>query len=263
MDFLDAKQDVQKTKARWDKVADRFQKNTSKNREKEETPFEYLKGKNIIDKNLTVLDLGCGAGRFLTSFSKECKEVVGVDISEKMIEKANENIQKEHLNNAKAFVMVWQDDKDYNIIKKKSFDLVFASMTPAVHNKQTLEKMCEVSKKHCFLSGFIERQNKIQDLLDEKVFLKSPEKSFGKRIYSIMNILWDMGYCPEIKYVDTYWLDEMTFEEAKTWFTAMRDDISEEKKKEVCDFLKTLEDENGIIKNETYSKLGWIYWTVD
>lgn len=38
----------------------------------------------------TVLEIGCGSGRFTESLKKDCKEVIGIDPDEKKVEKAKE-----------------------------------------------------------------------------------------------------------------------------------------------------------------------------
>ena len=47
-----------------------------------------------------ILDAGCGSGRNLSILSGRVKEVVGLDFSEEMSERAQERVQSEHLSNA-------------------------------------------------------------------------------------------------------------------------------------------------------------------
>ncbi len=55
--------------------------------------FESKIVDELIDvKNKIVLDLGCGSGRYALSVYKRAKKVIGVDISEKMIEIAMEKL---------------------------------------------------------------------------------------------------------------------------------------------------------------------------
>ena len=46
------------------------------------------------DKNSTVLDLGTGGGEKLLKFFPECKEIIGTDFSEEMINTANKNLKE-------------------------------------------------------------------------------------------------------------------------------------------------------------------------
>ncbi len=55
----------------------------------------YEKIKELTDENSVVLDLGTGGGeKVLSMFPDYLKEVIGIDLSEGMIETANENLKK-------------------------------------------------------------------------------------------------------------------------------------------------------------------------
>lgn len=53
----------------------------------------------FINQEYTVLDFACGTGMISLEIAKEAKKVVAVDISDKMIEIANEKYSKSELNN--------------------------------------------------------------------------------------------------------------------------------------------------------------------
>lgn len=67
-----------------------------------------------------VLDIGCGAGRLTEFFSQEFKKADGVDISEKMVEKAKKRL--EHIENV-SFV---SNDGQHYPFGENTFDLVFS-----------------------------------------------------------------------------------------------------------------------------------------
>ena len=48
--------------------------------------------KNLIGTDSTVLDIGCGTGRFSFFIADKCKSVLGIDISERNIIRANHNL---------------------------------------------------------------------------------------------------------------------------------------------------------------------------
>jgi ubiquinone/menaquinone biosynthesis C-methylase UbiE len=87
--------------------------------------ISFLKGKKI-------LDAGCGPGRDTESFLEDGFDVVGVDISKKMIEEAKKNVPK-----GKFKVMDFREMK----FKDKEFDGVWA-MASLVHiDKRNMPKV--------------------------------------------------------------------------------------------------------------------------
>ena len=79
---------------------------------------------NKLNKNSVGLDLGCGTGLLLKNIAPEIKEITGVDLSEKMIEKARENLKNfENVN-------LERNDNIAELKNKKtsSFDFVISSL---------------------------------------------------------------------------------------------------------------------------------------
>ncbi len=50
--------------------------------------------KNIIESNTSVLDVGCGTGRFSFTIADKSESVLGIDLSTRNIEKAKSNLAK-------------------------------------------------------------------------------------------------------------------------------------------------------------------------
>ena len=83
--------------------------------------FTTIHGK--IDSSFkpeNILDFGCGPGRFIIPFSNYAKEVIGIDISQEMINEATENCKKFNVTNATFFL----SDNNLHCIEGREFDLV-------------------------------------------------------------------------------------------------------------------------------------------
>jgi len=94
--------------------------------------FDYLSNLKIsINKN-KVLDFGCGVGRLSQSLSKYFNEVNGVDISQSMIDKANEFNQ--YKNKCKYYL---NKKDDLSIFADDSFDFIYSNIT-----LQHIEPVC-------------------------------------------------------------------------------------------------------------------------
>ncbi len=59
---------------------------------------DFLERKINYNKNVKILDIGCGTGRHAIELAKRGYNVSGIDLSPSMIEKAKENARKAELN---------------------------------------------------------------------------------------------------------------------------------------------------------------------
>jgi len=75
---------------------------------------------NVADKKKTVLDLGCGIGELMPLLSEKFKDVVGIDFSEEMIQKAKEKSKK--LKNVKLRCLDMKKLEDLG----KKFDVIIS-----------------------------------------------------------------------------------------------------------------------------------------
>ncbi|MBI4895069.1 MAG: class I SAM-dependent methyltransferase [Candidatus Aenigmarchaeota archaeon] len=97
----------------WDKTAkDYFTEVVSPFAKGVENPiYWYIEKKVDYSKRKSVIDIGTGIGNLLPFLSKEFKEVVALDISPKMIEKAKKNAG--NLENVKLLVKDARDLKEF------------------------------------------------------------------------------------------------------------------------------------------------------
>lgn len=75
-----------------------------------------------LDKNKTVLEIGCGTGRIAKKIVDFCKTYTGIDISEKTIDVAKNNFKNNH--------NVWFVDGDFlNYHFHQKFDVICSTLT--------------------------------------------------------------------------------------------------------------------------------------
>jgi len=166
--------------------------------------IEHLKKSGAVGKDKTVLDVGCGTGNYSIRFSKICKEVKGIDISDKMLDECREKIKKESLNNVKLFHHDW---KNFDISKnffEKSFDLVFASMTPLTKDTFLMDKMLQCSRGFMGIVGWAgEKSNQLIEEISLELWGKSRIKAPDMVI--MFNYLYSLGYAPELRFFWGKW----------------------------------------------------------
>ena len=239
----------------WDSKSEWFFKRTEKKQENfsNRLVFKIIKEKKLLNENSKVLDIGCGTGRHLLEFSKFTSYVTGTDISSKML-----NYSKEKLKNVSTAKFVhgnWME----NFIKEKEFDLVFASMTPAISTIEHIKRMCLISKKYCMMERFVYYRDSIREEIEEMLGrkLNKLHSNHKEYTYGVWNIVWNLDYFPEI------YFDKYICEAEKTVTDYMEQIIcTDEEKNKIIKFLKGKE-KNGKIMSKEYVIKAIILWDVN
>jgi SAM-dependent methyltransferase len=257
------KEDLSEVEKFWNLRAEEFNVIRDTQKEKFEL-IQYLLSKGFIKKEYDVLDIGCGTGKYLLEFAKVVNNVTGIDISPKMITYAEENAKDMNLSNVRFKVIPWQELDVHKLEWNKKFDLVFASMSPAISSKEALIKMIESSRKYCFMSGFVYRQDKVKDELIKRIIGKENDKNFEKNIYCAFNTLWQMGIYPEITYKDVVWNKKISSEKAIEMYTILlqkmvKNDNSIQEK--VKAYIKEISND-GKIEENIEAKIAWMLWQI-
>ena len=76
--------------------------------------------KRIVEPNSVVLNFGCGIGRVEKFLGPHCKEIHGVDVSEKMLTLAKKNVVYENVHFHK------NNGRDLSMFSDKKFDFAFS-----------------------------------------------------------------------------------------------------------------------------------------
>lgn len=246
----------------WDEKAEHFGDYTIQAMENNKF-IKLLKDENLINDDFKVLDVGCGGGKYTLTLSKECSHIYGIDLSPKMIYYANENKKKFNINNAYFICDDWHElsMKESNLYKK--FDLVFASMTPAIQSASTLEKMNEASKKYCVLRSNIKRKDSVYDKLMKILNISENEQNLNF-LYAL-NMLFLQGYMPKINYEEKSWFYKEPLEKAyNTYIKKIKTikEINEYEKNKIKQFLIDISN-NGYIEEEINSTIAILIWSVE
>lgn len=182
----------------WNNRAKEFYRYTKESKNNEVLDFLNSKMEFTGKK---ILDIGCGAGRFLLPFVKAGAHVTGIDIAEDMIyytEKilTESNIPKD------SYELLKADWKDIHLDArgwKSKFDLVFASMSPGVSDWESIKKLVAASKGHVYISSFAYRHESA--LLELQNQMESyRENDWGERFRAMINLLLLNGYLPDVKF---------------------------------------------------------------
>lgn len=256
--------------AKWDHRAEIWNKervNDRKNDERVYSAVAYLEQRGLLKAEYDVVDIGCGPGRFAAAFARRVRSVVGLDVSEKMICYGREYIEKEGLKNVQLrtcdFHAIDVEQEGY----KKAFDLVFCSMTPAVHSMESLQKSMEMSRAYCCNITHIYSRNYLREQILREVFRKEPPVRWsGRWFYSLFNVLFLLGYCPETSY-ETRHQERQVRPDAEYVEFVMEHMLTEaectrENEEKILRWLREHVNEEGILTEVIDSCYGRILWDV-
>lgn len=168
----------------WDKAAINFHKRTRK-----DDYLELLFSKLILDKNDTLLDLGCGEGSITIPLAGKVKKITGVDSSPKMLELLNQRAKKEKITNIQT-IQKPLENITYDEIGSHDIVLASRSINGIIPIKRTLKTINEIANKYVFITLFGPENWKLEREFNE--YINHENKEFPGHNY-IFNILFNMG----------------------------------------------------------------------
>ena len=168
-----------------------------------EKTAEYLREHGALAAGGRVADIGCGPGRFAAEFAKTASHVTALDISAKMLEMADSHIKACGCSNVSLLQTDFTSVELEKMGWEAQYDLVFASLTPAVGTVADLEKLMRMSRGYCFNSSFVRWDDELEQRIGRDVFgweHPAPRKGNDDWFYAFFNLLWLMDYYPECSY---------------------------------------------------------------
>ena len=196
--ILPGKEDLRSSrKKHWDKSAEMFGRMPIVGKDS-----DYIRGVlSFYDGDISkasILDIGCGTGVWSLGLADDVKRIVGLDISDTMVECAVRNCEARDIRNAEFIVADWKDMVPGEGALSERFDIVIIHMAPALKDMKDLEKVLDVCKGCCFYTTGVSRKSNVCDRLDRLCPGRMPQpRNF---LYRIMDRLLDEGIKPELFY---------------------------------------------------------------
>ena len=182
--------------AYWDGRAKEYNKHAGKSAYAR-TFIAYLN----LEYKQSVLDMGCGPGTIAIPLAKAGHTVIAADFSPEMRKTTGEQAEAEGLKDFRVVALDWNDNWEDAGIMPKSIDIALASrstMAPdlveafmrldrTARNKVAISMRTEFTPRGHLQRGSVSTT--------EKPYI--PDYIFG------MNVLFQMGASPELRYIDT------------------------------------------------------------
>jgi len=204
--------------------------------------INWLQGQGVQFENASVLDIGAASGVFSVPFAERGAYVTAVETSPPQIELLEQNILNFAKDQVKIVPVAFEDIDVEARGWSQSFDLVFASMSPVIHNWESVEKLLQCARKFCYISLPIvptehSLVNEIWPLITGQTYrTKLLEMGY------LLHLLYLKGYAYEsliTREVKTKEISrEEALEEAMTWLGHHRLPVDERNRNIVADYLK-------------------------
>lgn len=230
--------------------------------------LHFWQEKGMLFPGCRVIDIGCGVGKYGTYLASLGCDVTLTDISEKMIRNAKENMAR--------FSTPWTAlCCDFNEITgeeeafSRGFDLAISTMSPAIHDLETVRKMSSITHGWCFVARFYDWQQPLRDELMTEAGIE-PKRRFEGSLKldceDMLKAVRDAGFMPHIEYVDYGWADERSAKEMAEYmyrnYFADESNGIELKDRVYCAITEKY-GKDGFVNDCVNTKVAWIYWKTE
>jgi SAM-dependent methyltransferase len=251
----------------WQQLAGRIKQWTEEDRTTARVKkiLAWLEKNDFVFPGACILDIGAGAGSFALPFTKLGARVVALEPVEDLAKVLVDKAEKEEADGLSVVVQPWEDVclEQEGFIDQ--FDLVFASLTPAIHDQSTLEKMMDCSRGWCFLCESAgRRRNLVQEELWRLIFGEAMPWPEYNILFSL-NYLYALGYYPSLCLWTENWVEETKADEATEKLCrnfAMYTEITPQIKDVISGYVARHQS-GGMFRDEWHVLLGMILWDVN
>lgn len=216
---------------------------------------QLLVEKGILTPSSSILDIGSGSGRYAIPFAKKCQTVYALDLSSEMLQFMQQEIEKNNLDNVHTIKSAWPTTE-----KIEKIDVAFAAMCPATRSIDALNEMSNIAHKHGVICQFIESTDNIVEALKRQQLIgengNDPHNN-PDILPSYFNILWELGYHPEISYLHDTFEMQVILEEAVDLYQKRYEYIDSEQLKNLLRTMQQEDETIQITKNTTLAVLSW------
>ncbi|GGG95507.1 methyltransferase domain-containing protein [Staphylococcus pragensis] len=176
------------------KWAENFNKNsfTEESQKRTRRIMDWVEKQTGSFSNLSILDVGAASGVFSIPFAKEGAKVTSLEPSPILHDMLKDNAQHYGVEVA----TVNQSFEDTSVEDLGQYDLVFASMCPAVTTWEAVKKAIDIAQKYVYVS--LIAGPKENSIVDEVVaFLGVESQAMTADMYYLLQLLYFNDYTYE------------------------------------------------------------------
>lgn len=243
----------------WGKVSERYGADSMADEDFYRSVIESLRAGSAFRAWDAILDIGCGPGTYALPFAEEAGQVDALDTSSRMLAVLKKESSRRGLKNISTIEADW--DK-YG--PSAEYDLVFSSMSPAIHDAASLLKMESCSRRSCCVVTYGEAYEYpvIRDLWG---LLVGEYGNSNAYLYTYpYDVLREKGRGPAVRMFSHEYCRSQPEEEAIADYTAyfsIFTAMDRVKKDNVRDYFRE-KSCHGTFEYSTKMRLAAIYWNV-
>lgn len=250
----------------WNEAAGSFQDSYSRGlNQYDKQLLNFLNENNMVFPGAKIIDIGCGVGKYGAELLRQGCEVTLTDISPKMTQQAEANLEQISEDCWEVYTRDFDDIPLDDPMFGLGYHLSMSTVSPAIHDFESVKKMTDISKAWCFVSRFSKFSPASRDALMKSAGV-SPAPIMERISDDVANMIQCVsraGYLPMVKYVPYPWEDLRTPEEEIRYILSRYDfpDTDPEfvrarLQRAIPDFL----DEDGLFHDAVITQVAWIYW---
>lgn len=244
-------QDIEKSNNMWDKRASGFVKLANKT--KSEGYFEFFTQNVNFDKK-SVIDISCGAARYLKLLLDAGANAEGLEPSKEMVRVGKEYLKEFGYEDTIIHNIAFQD------FIPKEYDYVFISNSPVISYYENYQKLLKIAKKGIFIGSWLKQEDSFLKILSKELKIDVSAHG-GKSLIYIFNLFVEDGYYPIFDKNVTKEIVEVNSEEIIQKYAnwVYGPEYTKENVDDIRTVINKYADENGSLKSEVHSAKGMMY----
>jgi len=253
----------------WDAVAPSYGRDDPPGEEPDarvEKLLHTLERRGIGIEGRTILDVGCGHGRYAVAFARQGADVTALDFSPAMLDRLRETIPDDLEDRIHPVQADWRKVALEERGWAGAFDLAIANMTPAITSGASLLKLHDASRRWCFYRSWAgPRVHPLMDRLRRELGTgPAPDGSWN--LLLAFNLLYTRGVYADVEF------DAVSYERrepvehvatfARRFFSGFSDLPEDELASRIDGILRSLA-RDGLVDRKTAGRTGVMTWRVD
>lgn len=226
--------------------------------------LRFFADNGMLWPGCSVIDIGCGVGRYGRCFGELGCDVTLTDISEGMLEHAARNMDG-CPGPWRTLLCDFNEICPAHPLLRQGFDLSISTMSPAIHDLETVRKMSAITRGWCFLSCFLRWKQPLRDRFYAALGLpaKHPMTGLEGQSAALLQAVAAAGYTPRTSVVPYCWADRRSPAEAAEYLLKWHggvEEVSETLLRQAVAVAAQLADDSGSLTDAVETEVLWICW---